>query len=131
MPFVDGTPGYEEASPNFAAYEANVITGLEEGGQAVGPSGLPSSFTPTAQTSFSYTDIIGTAFHSWMGNPAPTGVYANEFGTFLRTSVLVTSSQPFTLKRTCTRAIAIQMGPIGPQSIAATEEGYGEQALWR
>ena len=114
--------GYEAISPSFATYEANVIQGLEDGGVATGVQGTPSAFTPTAQTSFSYVDTLATSFNSWMGNLNPSPPYQNEYGTYVRTSGLVKSSQAFTLADVY-QSYTDPYGPIAPDSFADLEGG--------
>ena len=114
--------GYEEISPSFATYEANVIQGLENGGVATGIQGTPGAFTPTSETAFSYVDTLATSFNSWMGNLNPSGPYQNEFGTYVRTSGLVKSSQAFTLADVY-QSYTDPYGPIAPDSFADLEGG--------
>lgn len=91
----DPDGGYFYMSPNFAAYEANVLSGLAAGGVATGSG--PAAFDPLAQTSFSTYEVTGTSFHSWRGDVNPTGAYAGEFGTYLRVAATVSSSTSFNL----------------------------------
>ena len=122
IPYVDGTPGYEEVSPSFDAYKANVIQGLENGGRATGVQGTPSAFTPTTQTDFSYVDTLATSFNSWMGNLNPPAPYQNEYGTYVRTSGLVKSDQAFTLADVY-QSYTDPNGPVAPDSFADIEGG--------
>lgn len=74
-------PGFL-ASPNFAAYNANALTSIENG---LGTTGDPTT-DPTAyetKMAFSVTDMIFTNYNSWRGELAPGAPFDLERGNMV------------------------------------------------
>lgn len=95
---IPGQPGqFFYQSPSFAAYRTNVMQGLIQGLNAFGASGSPTRFEAFEKGVFSVYETTGTPFNSWLGETAPSGAYANEFGTHVRGSVRVQSDRAFTI----------------------------------
>ncbi|MBS1817423.1 MAG: PEP-CTERM sorting domain-containing protein [Acidobacteria bacterium] len=70
-------------SPNWAAWEANAVTAMENGGAATaGAPGTPAFFEQ--RTSVTTAEAVVTGFPSWLGQVDPGTVYgpayANEYG---------------------------------------------------
>lgn len=84
-------------SPSFLTYRSNVMQGLVQGLNAFGPEGSPTRFQAFDKSVYSVFETTGTPFNSWLGDSAPTGAYANEYGTHVRGSVRVRSDRAFTI----------------------------------
>ncbi len=84
-------------SPSFVTYRNNVMQGLVQGLDRFGADGSPTQFKAFDKSVYSIFETTGTPFNSWLGDTAPTGAYAGEFGTHVRGSVRVRSDRAFTI----------------------------------
>lgn len=98
--------GTDLSSPFVVQYRLNVMTGLTTGQPNVGgdQSNDPSAFNTIGQPitnsegnlEIGIFDMVGLPFNFWRGKQYASGPFANEYGTFLRTSLHIESNTPFT-----------------------------------
>jgi hypothetical protein len=94
-------------SPNRPAYIANVLEGLRlglpnfGGDQTQDPAAFNTIGSPITNgeghIEIGLYDMFGFPVNSWRGKVYPSGPFANEYGTFLRTSARIESTTPFTV----------------------------------
>lgn len=99
-------PSTDIISPSVNPYRANVLQGISTGQPNVGGSQStdPAAFNTIGQpivnseghVDVGLFDVVGFPFHSWRGKAYSSGPFANEYGTFIRTSAHIESSSPFT-----------------------------------
>jgi hypothetical protein len=76
-------------SGTYANYTINAQSGAVSGSNAGNINTSPAGFTQqTSITNAQFT--FDTDFHNWMGSASPTGAFANEYGTVLFFSVVLT-----------------------------------------
>jgi hypothetical protein len=80
-------------SPNYDAYEANVMAGLQTGVNGSGDrSTSPTAYNllpANATTIVSPGDMIVTGTPSWQGNASPSGALSNELGNRMHFALTV------------------------------------------
>lgn len=111
--FLGVSNGITYTSPSWAAYQANTVAALMAGATAGGAIGTPGRFQALNKTVFTMYETTATPFHSWLGNTAPTGAFAGEYGTVVRDAVKVVSDVNFTLADVLYRYSDDEFGTFG------------------
>jgi len=76
-------------SSSYAGYTINAQSGVVSSSNVGNINTSPTGFTQ--QTSITNADLtFDTAFNNWRGSASPTGAFANEYGTVLFFSVVLT-----------------------------------------
>jgi hypothetical protein len=99
-------PGTDLGAANQPAYNQNVLAGLKAGSANFGGSQSqdPAAFNTIGSPIINseghiqvgIDDIISYPVHSWRGKVYQNGPFAEQYGTFLRTSAHIESTIPFT-----------------------------------
>lgn len=95
--FLGVSNGNTYTSPSWTTYQTNVIAALMAGNISGGAVGTPGRFEALNKSVFTMYETTATPFNSWLGNNAPTGAFAGEYGTVVRDAVRVISDTSFTL----------------------------------